>query len=574
VLTHFRHRLRLVDAVLALLLFGGYLGVLLSTMQMGFTRDEGYYFHAALDYHGWFEELERNRAAGRPEDSFTQANIDRHWGYNPEHPVLMKTLFALSWDALSQEREILSQSTAMRFPAAVLTALLVALVFLFSVEAFGSRVAGVFAALTLGFMPHVFFHGHLACFDAPITTFWFLVVYAYWRSLRSTMWGWLTGVFFGLALITKLNAFFIPVALLVHWVIAGLPEALRERRAAEVPGRRFRLPAIPVAFVAMAVLGPLIFYLGWPRHWFDTFNRIAWYIGRHVDHEHYFVEYFGQALVRPPFPVEFPFVMTLLTVPAVTLAATAVGSGAWLSRLWRRRRAPGEVARDPRATGLLVFLNALLPILVIAQPGTPVFGGTKHWMPSMPYLSMLAGLGAVLAFRWAWTRLPWGERPLWRALALAGFLALLLWPSVRGTFAVHPFGSSYYNELAGGVRGAADLGLIRQFWGDNTRAGLAYLNEIAPPHSRVFPHDANWDDMHWYRREGLLREDIRDAWEPERAHFAFFNHQRAFVPVAQHIWRAMGTKAPVRVWTVNGVPELSLYASPEMRALLEGGSAD
>ena len=30
----------------------------------------------------------------------------------------------------------------------------------------------------------------------------------------------------------------------------------------------------------------------------------------------------------------------------------------------------------------MVILNLVVPILIIALPNTPIFGGTKHWMPA------------------------------------------------------------------------------------------------------------------------------------------------------------------------------------------------
>ncbi|MBN1945003.1 MAG: phospholipid carrier-dependent glycosyltransferase [Bradymonadales bacterium] len=560
-----RRRLRLADYLIALFLFAGYLALLMSTNQIGFPRDEGYYFHAAKDYYGWFAELERNIEAGQIEDSFTQESIDRHWGYNPEHPVLMKTLFGLSGHYLSERHQFLSPSTAMRLPAQALSALLMALVFLFVVEAFATRAGALLAVAAIGFQPHFFFHGHLACFDAPMVALRFLVVYAYWKSLHSRLWVWLTGIFWGLALITKLNAFFIPLILLLHWIWAGRREFGRIGRGL---GTRIKIPRIPRAFVSMAVFGPIIFYLGWPRHWFDTFNRIIWYFNRHLGHEHYFVYYFGEALVRPPFPITYPLVMTLVTVPVGILLAAALGGiplgGDWLRG--KKGGSAGEPLFDPRGTGFLVALNLVFPIALIASPGTPVFGGTKHWMEAMPYLAVSSGLGGIWAFERLSHRLRWGDRKVIRSLALALYLVVLITPMVHATLYIHPFGSSYYNELIGGVRGGADLDMLGQFWGDNTRIGLAYLDEIAPPNTRVFPHDANYDDMHYYREEGLLRRDIRDEWDPGRADFAFFNHQKAFTPVAQDIWRAMGTVAPMRVFTSWGVPQLSLYGSPQMRS--------
>ncbi len=561
-----RHRVRLVDVTTAVALVIVHFGLLMSTMGMGFTRDEGYYFHAGESYQGWFENWEENRAENLGDESFTQANIDRHWSYNPEHPVLMKSLFGLSWQAFAVDRDWVSPSTGMRLPAAAFSALLSMLLFLFMIEAFGSRMAAFFAVAALIFMPRYFFHSHLACFDSPISTAWFLVMYGYWKSLNSRAWGWATGVFFGIALITKLNAFFIPFVLLTHWVIAGRREFAFKKLEGK---RRLRLPSIPLAFVTMVLLGPIIFYLGWPRHWFDTFNRITWYIGRHVNHEHYFVQYFGEALIRPPFTAAFPFVMMLITVPVITLLSGLLGgtsvAGEAVSNWRKYRRGDDSALFDRRATGVLIFLNMLIPILVISRPETPVFGGTKHWMHAMPWLCAFSGVGVLWAFKLVWSRPSSTTGKVAHSFAAFAFSALLVLPMANATLSMKHDGTAYYNQLIGGVRGAADAHLMRQFWGYSTRHGLEYLNEIAEPNTRFFGHNANGDALWWYRNDGLIREGLRDWGDPYFSDYAFFNHQRAFIPVVRDIWGAFETSAPMRVWTVNGVPVLSLYADEDRR---------
>jgi len=559
-----RHRVRAWDYGVALLLIGAHLALLMATMDIGFTRDEGFYFRAGEEYNGWFEELDSNRAAGRAEESFTREGIDRHWSGNPEHPVLMKTLFGLSWDLFSQESDTMSGATAFRFPTAIFAALLSGLLFLFVIEAFGSRLAALFAVGALLFMPRYFFHSHLACFDAPMSTVWFAVIFAYWKSFYSRTWSVLAGVLFGVALITKLNAFFIPFALVGHWAIAGWRDFATEGKGV---ARRFRLPRIPAAFFWMATLGPLIFYLGWPRHWYDTFQRITWYFARHLQHEHYYVQYFGEALVRPPFTVWFPVVMTLVTVPVITLLASAMGAGKVARDALAGRRGTGDAKRDLRGTGTLIAINIIWPMLIISRPDTPVFGGTKHWMQAMPFLAALAGVGVVAAFDTLWRRD--SRRKLARTAAAGTFALLLLAPAVHATLAVHPHGTAYYNSLIGGVRGAADARMMRQFWGYSNRDGLEYLNEVAPENARIYSHNANGDAMRQYRRDGLMREDIREWGDMNRVDYLMYNHQRAFLSVPgppgslRSIWEAAQTTNPARVWSVDGVPVFSLYARPD-----------
>jgi hypothetical protein len=159
---------------------------------------------------------------------------------------------------------------------------------------------------------------------------------------------------------------------------------------------------------------------------------------------------------------------------------------------------------------------------------------------------------------------------------VVGFLAILSAPMIHATFAVHPFGTGYYNELIGGVRGAADRGMMRQYWGYATRAALDTLNREAPEGASVFTHNTTaWG---WYVGDGLVRDDIREV--PtlglhglRRANYALFNHQRSFLntelgtgrPGLLDIWRRYDTMAPISVWGVNGVPMLSLYGERRVR---------
>ena len=210
-------------------------GVPLGRRQAGapIGRDEAQYFRAGERYWGWFEELGANIAQGRPGQSFTNAGIDRYWSDNaPDHPVIMKTLYGLSWRAFHRctcmgptrgyhpipvkGRHVTlplfrRDSTAFRFPAMIFAGLLIAMVYLFARRFVPWPAAAAGAVLALA-QPHYFFHAPIACFDAPITTMAFAVGFAYWKSLRSTRWGIACGVVWGIALGTKHNAWFMPAS--------------------------------------------------------------------------------------------------------------------------------------------------------------------------------------------------------------------------------------------------------------------------------------------------------------------------------------------------------------------------
>lgn len=554
------------DHGIALGIFALVFALLMATMDIGFTRDESFYFHAGREYLGWFEELAKHWRAGNLGESFTQANVDKHWSYNPEHPALMKTLFGLSLALFHKKLGWLSETTAMRLPTAAMSAWLCSLVFLFGRQLRG-RLVGVLAVGALLLQPRAFFHMHMACFDAPIVAVWFAVVYAYWRSMDSMRWVWFAGLLWGVALATKLNAFFIPVVLVVHWL------AMRWREIGitkSEEGIQVRAPAIPKALIAMALLGPLVFYLHWPRIWFDTFARVKWYMEFHLTHTHYFVYYFGQNLYTPPFTRAFPWVMTLVTVPLSILLAFALGAVAW----WQERAVYGrviawkealqrfslpDVARDPRGTGGLFLLNIIFPIALIAQPETPIFGGTKHWMTAMPFLAIVAGWGAVAAARWASELFQGTPREKLAATVCAALASLaMLLPAAIQLEHNHPYGTSYYNELIGSHRGAADKKMMRQFWGYAVRGAATWLDENAEPNAKVWTGNATSWAWSEYQREEIIRKDLR-ATGLGGSDYAILFHQKSFYARELEIWSAYKTRAPVYVLELDGVPLVSIY---------------
>ena len=572
--------LRWWDHLVGLTLGGAFLVILMMTMDIGFTRDEGYYFFAGRQYAAWLWDLNSNAKVDKLDESLSHEAIDKYWWVNPEHPSLMKTLFGVSWFELSVKRDWMPESVANRLPTAFFAAILLYLLYLFAAEAF-SRGPAILACFFLATMPRVFWHCHLSCFDIPMTMAWVLVFWSYWKGMDSRWLAWATGVFWGIALLTKLNSFFMPGILFFHYVIHRVWDLRIQPRRLTI-----KLPPFPKAFISMAILGPIIFYLFWPRIWYGTFNQLEWYFGRHYNHEYYTVHYLGELFYRPPFPIEYPFLVSSVTIPVVTLAAFAIGLGYMVKRfqLVGRVRAilsvlkgsnprharggePAPWVTDPRATVSLLALAGLVPFLIIAMPSVPIFGGTKHWMTAMPFVAMIAGLGAWEALRALWKWLGrWGIPAIALQPAVSSIvLTLILFPNLMAVTHSHPYSVAYYNELIGGYQGAADVGMMRQFWGYTSRAGLDYVNENARKNASIFFHDTNHDAYDMYKRDGLLRDDIRYTGDIRSAQYVLYHNEKEFNPVLYDVWRTYETRSPVVVYDIDGVPLLTIYENPRYR---------
>ena len=61
---------------------------------------------------------------------------------------------------------------------------------------------------------------------------------------------------------------------------------------------------------------------------------------------------------------------------------------------------------------------------------------------------------------------------------------LLLLPNLYWLVTLHPYQYIYYNSLVGGVQGAFRR-YEMDYWGTSYRAAIEYVNQVAPPGSRV-----------------------------------------------------------------------------------------
>jgi hypothetical protein len=507
----------------------------LTQAEVGFVRDEGYYFTAAQSYEGWLRALPHSLS-----------ETERYWSVNFEHPPLAKLLFAVSHLLFSTWLRVLPDALAWRLPAFVFAGLLS--YWLSTLALRRSRAAAVLAPLLFWCAERTFFHGHLAAFDVPICAMTAGVAVAWLRiasplegqslkdfssseeapmdlegqGLKHSLW---LAFLYGCALATKHNAWFLPPVLLVHALLLPRPARARALRA---------LPFL--------LLSPLVLFAAWPLLWHEPLRHLREWISFHLHHVHYAWEYLGRELRAPPFPIEYPLVVDALALPITTVALYALALASLLTGFARRRLDPARLLE------LGVAGAARQPVQLRS---TPHVGGLKHWLA---FLALLAPEAASILTRIA-------ERSgVRRALPLAAAAALLpgLWQIVH----VHPYGTSAYGELAGDLSGAASLGMQRQYWSNNVTGVLPWLNANCPPGARVFFHEVNFESYRAYLQSGQLRKDILYASGPGDAQYAALQWHREFRDREPETWNAFGTRRPSFGLYLDETPQVVVYARP------------
>jgi 4-amino-4-deoxy-L-arabinose transferase-like glycosyltransferase len=536
--------------ILGTLVVTVYLAVMVSSMKgIGLTDDVDFYSSAALSYSEWWGKVFSGLSHFRF-DAFQRGTVDQYWSVNHEHPPFAKLAMGLSHAVFTNLLHLTNTIDGLRMGTILLSTLLALLLFSAAWDEIG-RAAAVFAPLSLLTMPRFFFHSHVETLDVPVATTFFLAFYAFWKSLNSWRWGIFAGFAFGLALSTKLNAPFLLVLLVLWW---GTKNA---DRFDWVRGRGFSVPPIPLWLPSMAVLGCITFYLLWPWVWFDTTARLNNYFGFHLKHYGILFSYFGRIYNENPFaPWHAPWVMAGITTPVVTLAAALLGTGMVIRNAFRRR--PDDPAFNRRRDfGNLVALAALVTIGTVAFLGTPKYGGVKLFLPFFPFLALLGGMGVQFA---AEKVLGFIKKASLKPVAEIGLAAVLIIPGGIGLAKVHPYELSYYNVLIGGLPGAANTGMERQYYDVFYRPLVDWMNLNLPAGAAVtfLPNNKEYvRSAPWYRRDGILRADLRIT-QFNDAQFLVLTHEERW-PEWPELKRRYSILPVVHEISVEGVPLLTVF---------------
>jgi 4-amino-4-deoxy-L-arabinose transferase-like glycosyltransferase len=207
--------------------------------------DETYYFPFSAGVRRWFAH-----------PSLDEATVNAVFREGNAHPPLPIYCMAITGGLLqSDPADFL---LAVRLSTALQFAGLAVLVYLFVKREAGVCAAAFATALTV-FSPRLFADSLMATYDVPMCLAWLAATVAFYRGMTSRRWAVAAGFIFAGALLTKVNAFLLPVALWPwgFWFY-----------------RRRALPAV----ISMCVAGPLVFFALWPWLWMHPLHNLAEYV--------------------------------------------------------------------------------------------------------------------------------------------------------------------------------------------------------------------------------------------------------------------------------------------------------
>jgi hypothetical protein len=256
------------------------------------------------------------------------------------------------------------------------------------------------------------------------------------------------GLGFGLALDVRPGGF--PLLVLFFVAAALLVLALPTRDG------RVSLATVALQGVGVFAVAWVVMVLPWPwAHQNPVMHPIAAMREAASFSTSYPVLFEGAVVNSSAMPAHYLLEYLAITTPPLLLVLSLVGVVAGLARARRS------------FLFLLTLLWLLLPLCLFIVLRPNVYDGIRHFLFVLPALAILGAYGAC----WLCERL---AGPRWRMLALAACAALLLLP-IKDLVALHPYQTTYFNGLVGGVAGAEGR-YDTEYWLTSYREALAWVN--------------------------------------------------------------------------------------------------
>ncbi len=520
------HKIALWTPAAAILVF-----LLAATYGIGITVDEGVYISFSRDAVEWLIEFIQGIVQGEPGRALGRSALFEYWAANKEHPSIMKWIGGFSY---------LMFSPFMDAPASYrLGFVLLFMATLYFIYRFMSREfsfeAGLFSALSVLFIPCIFGYSHLVVMDFVVAAFGIMAAFSWYWGTNSRKWSILSGLFIGLALASKINAFFFIPPLIV-WSLL-----FTRKKSAD-------------NLFALLLLAPIVFILSWPWLYHNTFARILDYLTYHLHHEMLPEYYFGRIYNDPSAPWHYPFVMFALKTPLTILASLILG-------IFSILKIKNHKIHLRSSLHLLLFFNFLIPMLVLTPRSIPKYDGPRLFLSSFLYAGCLAGLGLSWFYRNILKAIAKTKKPIRPNLILALLAVVVYALPFYDIITLHPYEPfSFWSRLIGGLKGAQKAGLESNDWGNVPPEAVHYLNRTLPPNSSVYNNTGAYEPLRNYHIFGMLRKDIR--FTSVRADYLLLEINQSWSDW-EPWWDLYFDRSPeyelVKSFRRRGVPLLNLY---------------
>lgn len=441
-------------------------------------------------------------------------------------PPLSDTLPTLGNILFAREFKLLPWDVAYNLYSTLLGSLGIGILYFFVKELTGNWKIALFSSISLAFLPRYFGHLHNNMKDIPQAVFFTLALWFFWRlfkqpTVRNLI---LASIGFALSFNSKVNGIFVPIIAGVFMVMSLRPKA----------HQLFRI----LYFIS----APLFALALWWPFWDNPVARV-------LETSHSYststtnmpLLYFGKIVYSGnDIPWHYPFGLLGVTTPVVLLISAVLGFLIVVRK---------TISGDQKY--LLLLLWFLLPSLRYFKPHMIVIDDVRHFMELLFPLAVFSGIGLNFFSN--------------KLLSKGKFLFLVFNLSLVtyllfNTFKYHPYQTSYYNELVGGIKGAEGKFDI-EFWCHSYKELSRYINTVSPQRTTLAVSMCPDIAKLYLRSDLVINNDNMAGAEPadyEKANFAVIMNRQSFFD-----WYGvrdyLKDKKPLFSVSKEGIPLVSVY---------------
>lgn len=376
--------------------------------------------------------------------------------YSPPDPRLtiedpfgpfMQIIPTFSQVILSDSLQLLPFDLAYNLPNAVFGSIGILIIYFLALDLFGMEVA-VLSALFLALHPYYFGYLHNNMKDIPNAAAFACSLWLFYRLIKfkNLKYLILSSLAFAFAFNIKINAVLIPVVCGIYFLLINFKKLLK-------------YPIILTYFI----LSPLFALALWWPFWRNPLEKLLempkFYSLNTFNMP---VQFFGNIVHSGiNIPITYPYVYLAITTPLPMILFFVIGLVFSLFL---------AISKKPNYIFILCFF--FVPLLRYLSPQTSAIDGIRHFLEVLFPLSIISALGIKFVFRKLNSK--------YRILIHAFITVLLVFNIVK----YHPYQTSFFNSLIGGIRGAS-LQFDVDFWGTPQKEAVLWLNKNAPSDSYV-----------------------------------------------------------------------------------------
>jgi len=359
----------------------------------------------------------------------------------------------------------------------ILTAIFLYILFLFVKRHWGNFI-GLISILTLITYPRFFGHSFNNIKDVPETIFFSITIMLFAEWVLSHRMKYLYSAFicFGFALATKMDAILIPI-ILILWQIPFFYKYIVAGSLIKTIKTLFHIIAglVVTSVVVLSFYPPLF---PWQQDKASFLISICWYI--------------CTIGINPNTSWNLYAPVQIFYITPVVILVLFIYSLVWIFIRVHRNN-----------LHLLLIIWVLFPILRHCLPYTNHYGGIRHFLVSIVPFAIIVSIGFDHLLN-VCSKLIKIKKGL-----LATFICMLfLIPNLYSLISLHPYQTTYFNSLIGGLKGAQEkeFPYSSDYWLNSYRKAGEWLDKNAKNNSYycAIPYDKIFK---YY----ILRKDLKSV---------------------------------------------------------------